>query len=218
MAILVVDDDRVIQTVIQSFLENAGYSDIIQAESAEEVFEILGMDSGEEPGARVVLSAETGGVTEHWQAEIIRTEGVIDEKSRVTYAVAQVVDPYTVLGLSRQSVLRVGTFVRAEIEGRLAENVVALPRSALGPNQTVLVAGTDDRLEVRAVEVLRAEPQWAFISGGLSGGERVVTTPIEAPVPGTLLAVEQSEAELSNTARIAEGPSGGTTMSSGADQ
>jgi RND family efflux transporter MFP subunit len=65
---------------------------------------------------RVTLRSDTAGISGEWQAEIIRTEGVIDEKSRVTYAVAQVVDPYGVLGLSSQSELRIGTFVRAEIE------------------------------------------------------------------------------------------------------
>ena len=63
----------------------------------------------------VTLRSETAGMSGEWTGQIIRTEGVIDEKSRVTYAVAQVVDPYGVLGLSQQDKLRMGTFVRAEI-------------------------------------------------------------------------------------------------------
>ena len=46
----------------------------------------------------VTLSAENGDGISQWQARIIRTEGVVDEVSRVIYAVAQVVDPYGVLG------------------------------------------------------------------------------------------------------------------------
>jgi len=55
MAILIVDDNRVLRTVIQSLLENAGYTDIIQADSAEQVFEILGMDSDDKSDDRIDL-------------------------------------------------------------------------------------------------------------------------------------------------------------------
>ena len=71
--------------------------------------------------------ARTGG---EWQAEIVRTEGVVDEASRVLYAVAEVIDPYGVLGQSSQAELKMGTFVRAEIQGLRADDVVVL--AALG--------------------------------------------------------------------------------------
>src|SRR5690606_12136168 len=137
----------------------------------------------------VVLTAEGSGLGGRWNAEIIRTEGVIDEVSRVIYAVAQVVDPYGVLGLSDQDVLRVGTFVRAEIQGVRAENVVALPRAVLRPNDTVLVASDRRELEIRAVTVLRAEADVVYLSDGLADGELVITTALDAPIPGTPLAI-----------------------------
>lgn len=138
---------------------------------------------------RVRLRSETAGVSGEWEAEIIRTEGVVDEKSRVTYAVARVIDPYGVLGLSKQSELRVGTFVRAEIEGVQLEDVVVLPRSVLSTSNTVLIANEDNELEIRPVSVIRAEPQRVYISDGLKNGEWVITTLLDAPIPGTLLAV-----------------------------
>ncbi len=55
MAILIVDDDRMIRTVIQSFLEDAGYTDILEAESADQAFEILGMNSDSEANTRIEL-------------------------------------------------------------------------------------------------------------------------------------------------------------------
>ena len=64
----------------------------------------------------VSVTAEIGGVTQTWDARLIRTEGVLDESSRVLYVVASVVDPYGFLGQSRQDELRMGTFVRAAIE------------------------------------------------------------------------------------------------------
>lgn len=150
--------------------------------------------SGESEPLPVTLAANVAGGRQTWQAEIVRTEGVVDEASRVIYAVAEVTDPYGVLGESRQPPLKIGTFVSAEILGRDAGEVVVLPRLALQADNTVLVANESDQLEVRRVVVVRAEPHQVYISTGVADGERVVTTNIEAPVPGTQLAINNRQA------------------------
>jgi len=137
----------------------------------------------------VTLSADTASGRRQWQAEIVRTEGVVDERSRVVYAVAEVPDPYGVLGRNTQPELKMGTFVRAEIEGRRADDVVVLPRSVLQDGNTVLVADAERKLEIRPVEVLRSEPKTVYISDGLADGEWVVTTSFDAPIPGTQLSI-----------------------------
>jgi RND family efflux transporter MFP subunit len=137
----------------------------------------------------VILSAENAGMSDRWQAEIVRTEGVVDETSRVVYAVAELVDPYGVLGQSRQPELRMGTFVKADIQGLRVENAVLLPRSVLRADNTVLIANEDNRLEIRPVTVVRAEPRKVYISGGIAQGDMVVTTAIDAPIPGILLTI-----------------------------
>lgn len=137
----------------------------------------------------VRLQAEVGGQTQSWEARLIRTEGVIDESSRVLYAVAEVDDPYGLLGESEQPELRMGTFVRADIEGRYIENAVVLPRYVLRNDNTVLVANQERELEIRAVTVARAEPQEVYLTGGVKGGELVVTTTLDAPIPGTRLLI-----------------------------
>ena len=137
----------------------------------------------------VTLTSDTTDGMQSWQAEIVRTEGVVDSRSRVIYAVAEVVDPYGVLGTSTQSELKMGTFVRAEIQGLRAENVVVLPRSVLQNDDTILVANSDRELEIRSVEILRAEPRSVYISSGVENNELVVTTSLDAPIPGTKLAI-----------------------------
>ena len=141
----------------------------------------------------VKLSAEGAGTGGDWQAEIVRTEGVVDESSRVIYAVAEVIDPYGVLGQSGQPELKMGAFVRAEIQGLRVENIVVLPRSVLQADDTVLLANEESKLEIRQVTVLRAEPRNVYISDGLKGGEQVITTSMDAPIPGTLLAITREE-------------------------
>lgn len=144
----------------------------------------------------VTLSVENGGGSSQWQARIIRTEGVVDETSRVIYAVAQVVDPYGVLGQSHQQELKIGTFVNAEIQGLPAENVVVLPRYVLRADHTVLIANQDNELEILPVTVLRAEPKKVYLSQGIEGGTKVVITTLDAPVPGTRLAIRGLEGSI----------------------
>jgi RND family efflux transporter MFP subunit len=141
----------------------------------------------------VTLTADGAVTGGEWRAEIVRTEGVVDEASRVIYAVAEVVDPYGVLGVSQQAELKMGSFVRAEIQGLRADDVVVLPRAVLSADDTVLIANDERKLEIREVTVVRAEPRKVYISSGVEGGELVVTTSMDAPIPGTQLAVTGEE-------------------------
>ena len=109
------------------------------------------------------------------------------------YAVAQVVDPYGVLGQSHQQELKIGTFVNAEIQGLPADDVVVLPRYVLRADNTILTANADNKLEILPVTVLRAEPMKVYLSKGIAGGTRVVITTLDAPVPGTRLAIRGQE-------------------------
>jgi RND family efflux transporter MFP subunit len=163
----------------------------------------------------VTLTTDTAGLGGRWQAEIVRTEGVVDQASRVVYAVAEVVDPYGVLGRSEQPELIVGTFVRAEIQGLRADDVVVLPRSVLRPDSTVLIANEQRMLEIRPVTVARAEPRDVFISSGIEEGELVVTTSMDAPIPGTRLAISGENPAPSN---VAGNGTEGAVATTGVDQ
>ncbi len=151
----------------------------------------------------VRLQAEVGGRTDSWEARLIRTEGVIDEASRVLYVVAEVNDPYGLLGQSDQPELRMGTFVRAEIEGRYIENAVVLPRYVLRNDNTVLVANQERELEIRDVIVARAEPAQVYLTSGVAGGEMVITTTLDAPIPGTRLLISGEAALPTPAASVA---------------
>ena len=160
----------------------------------------------------VVLSASEGAITRSWDARIIRTEGVLDESSRVLYVIAEVIDPYGVLGKSNQSELRMGTFVRADIVGQHIDNAVVLPRHVLIGGNTVLVANADRQLEIREVVVARAEPRLVYLTSGVENGEKVVTTSLDAPIPGTQLAISGEETvadAMDSVADAAESEDGG---------
>ncbi|NRB70815.1 MAG: efflux RND transporter periplasmic adaptor subunit, partial [Xanthomonadales bacterium] len=165
-------------------------------------------DKQPEDYPEVSLQAEVAGMTKTWAARLIRTEGVLDANSRVLYAVAEVRDPYGLLGESTQDELRMGTFVRAAIEGRFVDNVVVLPRFVLSNDNTVLVANDERELEVREVQVARAEPREVYLSGGVKAGELVITTNMDAPIPGTRLLISGDSATADTTAATVQDANG----------
>ncbi|MBI1357994.1 MAG: efflux RND transporter periplasmic adaptor subunit [Acidobacteria bacterium] len=151
-------------------------------------------DGKSQPGPPVTLRTEFAGKEYSWQGRIVRTEGEIDARTRMVHAIAQVQDPYAQAGKSGRPPLAVGMFVEAEIAGRTVR-AVELPRTAMRDEDTVMVVSADNRIEFRDVQVLRAERDRVLINGGLSAGERICVSTLEAAVAGMEVRVlEDSEA------------------------
>lgn len=147
--------------------------------------------TGSANGPRVTLAAERRGNMAYWQGRIVRSEGVVDEKTRVTYAVAQIEDPYRLhAGQDAGAVLPMGTFVAVTIDGKTVQDVVRLPRSVLRGNGQIVVVGDDNLLQIRSVEVLRTDKKYAYILSGITEGERISLTSIENPINGMKVRTE----------------------------
>ena len=139
-------------------------------------------ESGGAEGPAVILSAIQKGKLQTWDATIVRSEGVVDDSSRVTYAVARIVDPYQLH--ADGTPLPVGSFVTATIDGVKMDEIVRVPRTALrGSNQLIFV-DKESRLRIRDVEILRTDADYIYLSGAAVVGERVVMTALETPVNG----------------------------------
>ncbi len=131
----------------------------------------------------VTLRATLGGVDLEWQGVIDRSEGVFDIDSRVLYLVAQIEDPYDLTGAGKAQLL-VGTFVAAEIEGRIAGDLVIVPRHAMQRGTVLWMVDDNMRIHPREVNVVRRDDDFVYISGGVEAGERYCLTPIDQPLPG----------------------------------
>jgi len=151
--------------------------------------------SGGADGPPVKLTAVQKGQMTEWDAQIVRSEGVVDEKSRVTYAVARIVDPYRLH--SPGPSLPIGTFVGASIEGSNAVDVILVPRGALRGADQVLVVNDDNEIEIRTVDILRADANFAYLIAGVSAGERITTTAIEAPTNGMTVRTDAGDDDSS---------------------
>ena len=134
-------------------------------------------------GPSVILRADFGGETYEWRGRIVRTEGEIDPQTRVIHAVAQVQNPYARKRGSRRPPLAVGMFVQAEILGKTVKSVV-VPRSALRGDDQLLVVNPEGRVEFRDLDILRRERDRVLVRGGVTPGEQVLVSPLEAAVEG----------------------------------
>ena len=138
----------------------------------------------------IVTSADTN---KAWPAQLVRTEGTLDARSRTLYAIARVGDPYGYIANSDDEPLRIGAFVDVSIPGRILNNVVTIERHMLKPGNRIWVIDDEMRIRPRVVEVAYADEHNAYISSGLNSGDRICVTPIDNPLPGTLVRIVEND-------------------------
>lgn len=142
----------------------------------------------------VELVATYAGQEQRWYGKLVRMEGVVNEASRVHYAVARVVDPYAVLSSDNmEKPLKIGTFVTAKISGKQESDLVKLPRDAFKDLTRVLVSNKENELHYRDLVIARAESNFVYVRSGFESGDRVVMTSIQSPVQGMKLRVSGDE-------------------------
>ncbi|MCJ7590576.1 MAG: HlyD family efflux transporter periplasmic adaptor subunit, partial [Woeseiaceae bacterium] len=146
--------------------------------------------SADATGPAVVLSATQKGQQVEWPATIVRTEGVVDEKSRVTYAVARVADPYQLHGSGIP--MPIGTFVAATIQGTVAANIIRVPRGIVRGTNELVFLDTEDKVAIRNVNIVRSDSDYAYISAGATPGERVVITVLESAIDGLKVRIKEA--------------------------
>ena len=140
-------------------------------------------------GAIVDLHGAFAGKQVIWQARIARSEGVIDEQSRMTYLVAEVDAPYN--NPAYEYALRFGTYVTAKVHG------ISLPNSAVVSQHLirrgkVAVLDNDDKLRFKTVVVGREQNRDAVVTEGLATGDRIITSAMDYPVDGMQLTTESA--------------------------
>lgn len=143
---------------------------------------------------------------------VARFIGELGEKSRLATVRLSVRDPLGRVSTTADSpALVIGSYVRTEIIGRPLENTVRLKREYVRKgNQAWLLK--DGKLALQPVEVVYRDPDYAYLSSGLSGGEHVVTSSLSTVVEGMKLK-RKSSSEAGE-----RGPSDETDADSGGNE
>tara|TARA_R110002049_G_scaffold72490_7_gene187540 strand:+ start:113937 stop:115229 length:1293 start_codon:yes stop_codon:yes gene_type:complete len=132
---------------------------------------------------------------------VARMIGTVNEQTRLAQVLITVDDPLGINSQQRQSQTPISqtldsqnpqdglpplilqSLLQVEIEGRPIENVVRLPREYVRDQDTVWVMN-EEKLEIRACQVVFRDADHAYIADGLQDGDEVVTTTLATVAEG----------------------------------
>ena len=145
-------------------------------------------------GAAVTLRARFADRHWQWSGRVVRTDASIDVDSRVVYAVVEVLQPFLREANGERPPLSIGLFVEAEIQGRELAQVAILPQRAVRTDGTVLLVDAGQRLQSRAVKLLKSHAGQVWVQG-IADKERVVVSQPALAVEGMAVTVKPVSAE-----------------------
>lgn len=152
-------------------------------------------DAKGQGGSPVTVIHAAGASETRKPGQILRLLGDLDPAGRMARLLIGVDDPLALKAGEDRLPLLMDAYVQVEIEGKALAATVALPPYCVHEGNKVWLASPDDRLEIRAVEVVWEERDRILLAEGLQGGERVITSRIATPLPGLKLRYAASAQE-----------------------
>jgi RND family efflux transporter MFP subunit len=146
----------------------------------------------ENEGGRVSIRSELAGQAT-WTAELVRTEGAIDEAARQLHVIAQISDAF-VPQTEGQLPLKIGQYVTARLEGRTLPDALVIPNNAIYQGTYVYVV-ENGILRRRDIDVLWQNESEAIVSAGLAAGDQLVTTSLGQVTSGVSVSILGQEGQ-----------------------
>ncbi|WP_432472435.1 efflux RND transporter periplasmic adaptor subunit [Amphritea sp. HPY] len=137
-------------------------------------------------GLKARVSLVGGQEQAAWQAEVVRFSEAIDPVRRTLGIVVAVDNPYEKIIPGKRPPLIKGMYTAVDLYAPAIDALV-IPRKAIHEGRVYLV-GADQKLEIRAVEVLFTQGDFALISEGLSEGDKVIVNDLIPVIQGMPLA------------------------------
>ena len=145
-------------------------------------------------GLEAIVRLRTGRGDNEWAARFDRMSDTVDRRTRTVGVIVAVDDPYRQAVPGQRPPLVKNMYVEVEVRGRPRPGAVVIPRGALYGRE-VRIAGPDDRLRIREVEVDFVQTNFVVVASGLEAGEKVVVSDLPFAADGMRLApVEDEEA------------------------
>ena len=152
-----------------------------------------------EQGVQAIVAVRYGAGKYAWKGYVDRGETSVDELTRTIDVVVRVPDPFSAgipVGATRSSgaspPLLLGEFVEVEITGVAPENFFRAPRAALQPGNELWVVNPGGKVSIVPVRVLQRADDEVFVTGGLEGGQAVITSGIQFATEGMLVSTKAS--------------------------
>jgi RND family efflux transporter MFP subunit len=137
-------------------------------------------------GAAVKIQSELAG-NATWDAELVRTEGAIDETARQLHVIAKIDDPFSDVA-STSTPLKIGQYVTAKLQGNTISNALVIPNQTIYQGSYVYVA-EDGILRRRDIDIAWQNDEEAIIAAGLEAGDKLVTTSLGQVTSGIRVSI-----------------------------
>ena len=134
-----------------------------------------------------------------WQGNVVRTESAIDELSQQLYVVAQILSPYAKSN-SQGGQIKIGQYVTAEIKGKMIEQALVIPSSAIYQGSYVYIV-EDGLLKRKNIHISWQNGDESIISTGLNFGDQLVLTSLGQVNSGTRVAIEGEQKPVEQLAK-----------------
>lgn len=151
-------------------------------------FDVPGFTTDSNVGAPVDVTAVVAGREVTWPGRVLRSEGRINELSRMHNIVVRVNAPYASF-----PPLAAGQFVEVRIKGKHIERAAVIPRSAIHDANIVwVIDAAENRLRFRNVNIARTNHTGVVVLDGLDDGDRIVISPLKAVSDGMKVRVMET--------------------------
>ena len=126
-----------------------------------------------------------------WQGNVVRTESAIDTATQQLYVVAQIVRPYD-LAFNNGAQIKIGQYVTAEIKGKIVDNALIIPSSAIYEGSYVYIV-EEGVLKRKDIALGWQNGTESMVTEGLRANDELVLTPLGQVNSGTPVAIEGQE-------------------------
>lgn len=148
-------------------------------------------DQGRGIGAEArIFDSAAWGEARHRPGRVTGLTATVEEQGRMAKLLVEVPDPLALqAGAGGQPRLLLGSYVRVEVDGTPLPDAVRIERELIRDGSRVWIMDGEDALDVRTVEIAFRGQEHVLVTGGVSAGERLITSNLPSPVQGMKLRV-----------------------------
>ena len=153
----------------------------------------LNFPENETTGADVKVMSNNWPSGYYRKGNLFQLVGALDAQTRLARVLITIPDPLArKTDIDTLPPLMLGTFVEAQIQAREIQDVVRLSRDYLRRGEKVWVMA-EGKLDVKDVDILFQDAEYAYVREGLSNNDLIVTTDLSTVVEGSGLRLEEDK-------------------------
>ncbi len=119
-----------------------------------------------------------------WQASFNRRSDTLDAETRTVGLIVVVQNNIDAQGTRGERFLFTGAYCEVELQGKIQPNMIVIPRSALHPQNIVLLMDSEQKLVKREIEVLYTISDFVVVKSRIESGDTLILSDIVPAVNG----------------------------------